>query len=137
MSAPTQRQLLTIATVAECLAGLALMVTPDAIVRLLLGAEPGEVGLMIARIAGVALLALGIACWGARASSGDAARASTLRAITVYNAGVGLLLIAFVATGKAYGVAVWIVGLLHLALAVAFAASAWRLIPASATQSGR
>jgi hypothetical protein len=62
---PTQRQLLTIATLAECLAGLGLMVNPDAGLTLLLGAEPGAVGLLVGRIAGVALLALGIACWGA------------------------------------------------------------------------
>jgi hypothetical protein len=132
---PIQRQLLTIATLAECLAGLALMVTPDATVTLLLGAGPGAVGLMVGRIGGVALLALGMACWGARADSGGAAQAGTLRAITVYNGGAGLLLIAFVATGKAYGVAVWIAGVLHLALAAGFAASLWRLLPASTARS--
>jgi hypothetical protein len=133
---PTQRQLLTIATLAECLAGLALMVNPDAGLTLLLGAEPGAVGLLVGRIAGVALLALGIACWGARADSGGAAHTGTLRAITTYNAGAGLLLIAFVATGKAYGVAVWIAGVLHLALVAGFAASLWPLVPASTAQSG-
>jgi hypothetical protein len=133
---PTRRQLLTIATLAECLAGVALVVTPDAGVTLLLGAEPGAVGLMVARIAGVALLALGIACWGARADSGGAAQTGTLRAITIYNAGAGLLLIAFVATGKASGVAVWIAGMLHLALAAGFAASLWPLVPPSTAQSG-
>ena len=133
---PTQRQLLTIATLAECLAGVALMVTPDAGVTLLLGAEPGAVGSMVGRIAGVALLALGIACWGARADSGGAAQRGTLRAITIYNAGAGLLLIAFVATGKAYGVAVWIAGILHLALAAWFAASLWPLVRGSTVRSG-
>ena len=133
---PTQRQLLTIATLAECLAGLALMVTPDAGVTLLLGAEPGAEGSMVGRIAGVALLALGIACWGARADSAGAAQTGTLRAITIYNAGAGLLLIAFVATGKASGVAVWIAGMLHLALAAGFAASLWPLVPASTARSG-
>jgi hypothetical protein len=132
---PTQRQLLTIATLAECLAGLALMVNPDAAVTLLLGAKPGAVELMIGRIAGVALLALGIACWGARADPGGAAQRGTLRAITIYNVGAGLLLIAFVATGKASGVAVWIAGMLHLALAAGFAASVWPLVPASTARS--
>jgi hypothetical protein len=133
---PTQRQLLTIAALAECLAGLALMVIPGAAVRLLLGAEPSMVGLMVARIAGMALLALGLACWGARADSGSAAQRGTIRAITTYNTGAGLLLIAFVATGNAYGVPVWIAGILHLALAAGFAASLWPLVPASTAQSG-
>jgi hypothetical protein len=133
---PTQRQLLTIATLAECIAGVALMVTPHAGVRLLLGAEPGAVGSMVGRIVGVALLALGIACWGARADPGGAARTGTLRAITTYNAGAGLLLVAFAATGKAHGVVVWIAGLLHVALAVGFAISLWVLVPTATPQSG-
>ena len=133
---PTQRQLLTIATMAECLAGLALMVTPDAGVRLLLGVEPGAVGSMVGRIAGVALLALGIACWGARSDSGGGAHTGTLRAITTYNSGAGLLLLAFVATGKSTGVAVWIAGILHLALAAGFVASPWVLVPISTAQHG-
>jgi hypothetical protein len=132
---PTQRRLLTIAALAECLAGLALMGTPDAGVTLLLGAEPGAVGSMVGRIAGVALLALGIACWGARADTGGAAHTGTLRAITTYNAGAGFLLIAFVATGKASGVAVWIAGILHLALAAGLAASLWP-VPGSTARSG-
>jgi hypothetical protein len=131
----TQPQLLTIATLAECLAGVALVVTPHAAVTLLLGAEPAAVGSMVGRIAGVALLALGIACWGARGDPGGAARTGILRAITTYNAGAGFLLIAFVATGRTYGAAVWIAGILHLALAAAFAASLW-FVPASTAQSG-
>ncbi len=121
----TQPQLLTLAALAECLAGVGLVVAPHAGVTLLLGAEPGVTGSMVGRIVGVALLALGIACWGARGDPGGAARTGILRAITAYNAGAGLLLIAFVATGKAHGVVVWIAGMLHLALAAAFAASPW------------
>jgi len=136
MLMPTQRHFLTIAALTECLAGLALIVTPHVGATLLLGAELGAVGSMFGRIAGVALLALGIACWGARADPGGAAQRGTLRAITTYNTGAGLLLIAFGATGTAYGVAVWIAGILHLALAAGFAASMWPLLPASTTQSG-
>ena len=132
----TQRQLLTIAALAESLAGVALVVAPHAGVTLLLGADPGAVGSMVGRIVGVALLALGIACWGARADPGGAARTGTLRAITAYNAGAGLLLIAFGATGKAYGVVVWIAGVLHLALAVGLAASLWVLVPTATAQPG-
>jgi hypothetical protein len=118
-----QRQLLTIAAVIEWLAGLGLILAPGAAAALLLGAEPDSVGLMIGRVAGVALLALGIACWGARTDAGGAARSGTLIAITLYNAGAGLLLVVFAATGKAGGVMVWIAGVLHLGLAAGFAAS--------------
>jgi hypothetical protein len=46
----------------------------------------------------------------------------TLRAITLYNAGAGLLLVVFAATGEAGGPVVWTVGVLHLGFAAAFAA---------------
>jgi hypothetical protein len=117
------RQLLTVSAVVECLAGLALLLVPGTTIDLVLGAGPDRVGLMIGRVAGVALLALGIACWGARTDSGGPARAGTLRAITLYNLGAGLLLVLFAATGQASGLVVWGAGLFHLGLGAAFAAS--------------
>jgi len=116
-------RLLTVAGVLECLVGLALVLSPRITTALLLGAEPDSVGVMIGRVAGAALLSLGIACWGARADAGGAARIGTLRAITLYNAGAGLLLVVFAATGKAGGPVVWIAGVFHLGFAAAFAAS--------------
>ena len=89
-----QGRLLTISGVLECLTGLAFLLSPGGTIAFLLGAEPGSVGLMIGRVAGVALLSLGIACWGARKDAGGAARMGTLRAITLYNAGAGLLLVS-------------------------------------------
>jgi len=117
------KQLLTIATGAECLAGLAFMLAPGLTIALLFGVEPQSEGLMIGRIAGVALLSLGIACWGASADAGGAARTGTLRAITLYNLGAGLFLVVFAASGRAGGLAVWIAGILHLGLGAAFAVS--------------
>jgi hypothetical protein len=47
--------------------GLALLVMPSVVVELLLGAAPGTpVGITVSRVAGVALLTLGVACWLAR-----------------------------------------------------------------------
>jgi hypothetical protein len=131
-----QRMLLAIAAMAETLAGLALILVPDFTIRLLLGGRPDDVGLMVGRVLGVGMLALGVACWGARADSGGAARAGTVGAITLYNAGVGLLLVLFAVTGQASGLVVWIVGLFHLALAAGFLASQRRLGASSATTSG-
>jgi hypothetical protein len=131
-----QRQLLTIATVVECLAGLAFLLAPGATVALLLGVQPDRVGLMVARVAAVALVALGIACWGARMDPGGEARTGTLRAITFYNAGAGLLLVVFGATGMASGSLVWGAALLHLGLAAGFAASLRRSGDATSTSSG-
>ena len=57
-----QGRLFTISGVLECLTGLAFLLSPGITIALLLGAEPGSVGLMIGHVAGVALLSLGIAC---------------------------------------------------------------------------
>ena len=120
---PTQRQLLTFAAAFESLTGLALILAPKATAVFILGAEPNVVGKMLRRVCGVALVALGIACWGARTDSESAARSGTLKTITFYNAGVGLLLVLFAAIGKTGGIVLWSAGVLHLALAAAFAIS--------------
>jgi hypothetical protein len=116
-----QRPLLTLFAVGEGLTGLGLILAPRLTSALLLGRQPGLVGPMIARVTGVALAALGIACWGARTDPGSAARSATIEAITAYNAGAGLFLVMFGATGKARGRVVWGAGVLHLCLAAAFA----------------
>lgn len=121
----TQTRLLILAAVVECLAGLAFILFPAFTIALLLGPEPGSVGLMIARVAGVALLALGVACAGAATEVAGAARAWTVTAITLYNAGAGLLLVAFAARGMADGPVVWVAGVLHMGLALAFATCAF------------
>jgi hypothetical protein len=123
LSLTLQGRLFMVAAVAECLAGLALIVVPGAAAAVLLGAEPDSVGLMIGRVGGFALLSLGIACWGARSDAGGSARTGTLTAITFYNFGAGLLLAAFAATGNARGMPVWVAAVLHLSLALGFVAS--------------
>ena len=55
-------KLLTLAAVAEATTGLALLVVPALVGRLLLGAELTGVSIPVARVAGIALIALGIAC---------------------------------------------------------------------------
>jgi hypothetical protein len=116
-------RLLMIAAVVECLAGLAIALAPGATAAALFGKKPDGVGLMICRVAGVALPSLGIACWGARTDAGGDARSGTLRAITFYNFGAGLLLLVFAATGKAGGMVIWGAAVLHLGLTLGFTAS--------------
>ena len=134
---PIQRQLLTIAAAAESLAGLALILAPEVIVVSLLGAKRRfSLPALLGRVCGVALMALGIACWGARTDSGSAARSGTLKAITFYNAGAGLLLVLFAAIGKTGGIVLWSVGVFHLALAAAFTISFRRPKDTSSTKLG-
>lgn len=57
------KRVLAFAAVAEAATGAALLIVPSLVGRLLLGEELSGVALPVARVAGIALIALGIACW--------------------------------------------------------------------------
>ena len=57
------RKILAIAAAGEAALGLVLLVYPPIVVRLLLNAEITGAGLVVSRVAGIALVALGVACW--------------------------------------------------------------------------
>jgi hypothetical protein len=54
---------LTFAAVAEAATGLALLIAPSLVVHLLLGEQLTDVAIPVARVAGIAVIALAIACW--------------------------------------------------------------------------
>ncbi|PYV54693.1 MAG: hypothetical protein DMG98_17650 [Acidobacteria bacterium] len=56
------RKVLTFAAVFEAVTGLALLIVPSLVGRLLLGAELTD-AIPVARVAGIALIALGVCCW--------------------------------------------------------------------------
>ena len=56
------KKVLTHAAVAEAATGLALLVVPSLVGQLLLGTGLTGVSIPVARVAGIALIALGIAC---------------------------------------------------------------------------
>jgi len=56
------KKVLTITAVAEAAMGVALIVVPSLVGRLLLGADLTGVATPVARVAGIALIALGVAC---------------------------------------------------------------------------
>jgi hypothetical protein len=51
------------AAVAETATGLALLIAPSRVVQLLLGEQLTGVAIPVARVAGIVLIGLGIACW--------------------------------------------------------------------------
>ena len=57
------KKLLVLAAVGEGATGLILLADPAIVVRLLLGVESTGLGVVVSRIYGVSLIALGIACW--------------------------------------------------------------------------
>jgi len=61
----SMKKILIFAAVAEVLTGLALLVVPSMVGQLLLGQQFAGVAVPVARVTGIALIALGIACWPA------------------------------------------------------------------------
>ena len=57
------KKVLTFAALAEAATGLALLVVPSLVGQLLLGEDLTGVAIPVARVAGIALIALGVACW--------------------------------------------------------------------------
>jgi hypothetical protein len=107
----------------EAAAGLGLLALPDVAVNLLLGADISRAAIPLGRVAGVALLALGLASWLAR---GHAASALT-SAMLLYNCGVAVVLaMAGVVSGMT-GVLLWPAVVLHAAMAIWSLMMSWRL----------
>jgi hypothetical protein len=113
------KNLLTLEAVIEVGAGLGMVVLPSLLVTLLLGSSlDTPVALTVARVAGVALLALGIACWLARHDGQSRAARGLLGAMVVYNAGVFMVLAyAGIALGLS-GIGLWPVAVVHAAMTV-------------------
>jgi hypothetical protein len=97
----------------EAGAGLGLLALPDVVVKLLLGADISGASVPLGRVAGVALLALGVASWLAR---GQVASALT-SAMLLYNCGVAAVL-AMAGVSGMTGVLLWPAVALHSVMAV-------------------
>lgn len=57
------KRVLPAAAIAEAATGAALLIVPSLVGRLLLGEEFAGVAIPVARVAGIALIGLGVACW--------------------------------------------------------------------------
>jgi hypothetical protein len=57
------KKILMLAALSEALTGLVLFAYPPIVIRLLFGSEIAGAGVLISRIAGISLIALGMACW--------------------------------------------------------------------------
>ena len=113
-------KLLLVATaVIEFGAGLAIAVCPSAAVALILGSPlDAPAAVMLGRLTGAALLALGVACWFARSDAQGLAARGLVAAMLLYNlAAVILFALAGIGLGLV-GVALWPVVIIHAAMAV-------------------
>lgn len=99
------KKLLMLAAAAEAATGLALLIVPALVGKLLLGEELTGVAIPVARVAGIALIALGIACWG-----------SPLVGMLTYSAAVTLYLAYLGFAGGLTGILLWPAVILHAIL---------------------
>jgi len=118
------KKLLAFASIVEFGTGLVLLIDPRIVVTLLLGADVSGVGIPLGRCFGIALLALGLACWpsGEQARSGSPA----FRGMLVYNVLIVLFLGYLFTVGHLGGVLLWPAVVLHAVVALLLIWS-WRI----------
>jgi hypothetical protein len=112
------KQLLTVTAVIEVGAGLAMLVAPTVVVQLLLGPNISGEAISLGRLAGVALLALGIACWVARGDAESRAARGLVIGMLVYNIGAVGVFGAAGSQPHTVGIALWPVVILHAVMAI-------------------
>lgn len=112
------KNLLTLTALLEAATGVALMVAPAPLVLLLIGLPLDTTGgLIVARIAGAALLALGIACWLARNDARSQAARGIVTAMLLYNVAAVTVLVDAGLGLKLTAIGLWPAVALHAALA--------------------
>jgi hypothetical protein len=113
------RKLLIVTALVEVATGLILLVSPTLVVAFLLGASlDAPAALVVARMAGAALLSLGGACWLARDDGPSRARRGLVAAMLLYNTVAVAILASAGAGARLVGVLTWPAVGLHVALAV-------------------
>jgi len=113
------KNLLTLTAVIEIGAGLALVAFPSLLATLLLGSPlDTPAALIVARLAGVALFALGVACWLVRPDGQSRAARGLVSAMVLYNLGAVVILASAGIGSGLGGVALWPAVVLHVVMAV-------------------
>jgi hypothetical protein len=111
-------RLLKLTALIEVATGLGLIAVPAFVVRLLLGATISGASIPLGRVAGVALLALGVACWFASHDVQTRAARGLVSAMALYNIGVVLILGSTGLRSPSVGILLWPAVVLHGAMAV-------------------
>src|SRR5271165_2511617 len=117
------KKVLILAALAEDVTGLALLLVPSFVGRLLFGEELAGTGMLAGRVTGIAVIALGVACWPGPPVAG----------MLIYSAAVALYFAYVGFAGGLTGILLWPAAVLHLVLAVLLARASMRN---SATEIG-
>jgi hypothetical protein len=117
------KNLLTVTAIIESGTGLLMVVFPSILTMLLFGSSiDTTIASTIARVAGVAILALSVACWLARNDGQSPAAKGLVSAMVLYNTAIAIVLIYAALGLMLSGIGLWPVVMLHLAM------SAWCII---------
>jgi hypothetical protein len=112
-------KLVAFAAATEGVVGVALVIDPSLVGRLLLGADLSSVAQAVGRIAGFALLALGLACWPG--PEPESRRSAAARGLLAYNV-LAAIFFLYLGIGREFvGVLLWPAVALHGALAILLA----------------
>jgi hypothetical protein len=113
------KPLLLVTAVLEAGIGLGLLAMPSAVALVLLGA-PLEVAaaLTVARVAGAALLALGVGCWLAAFDTQSCAARGVVSAMVIYNLGAAIILAVAGIQSARTGIGLWPAVILHVTMTV-------------------
>ena len=112
-------RLFLVTAILEVVTGLSLLVLPSLPLSLLLGVDQAAPdALFIARVAGAALLAIGITCYLARNDKNSPAQTGVLTGALIYNVAIAALLVYCGTALAMTGIALWPVVLLHTMLAL-------------------
>ena len=113
------KNLLVVTAVLEGGTGLGLLVVPEVIARVLLGAAlEAPAVLTVARVAGAALLALGVACWLAAFDPQSCAARGVVSAMVIYNLAAAIILgVAGIQSART-GIGLWPAVILHVTMTV-------------------
>lgn len=108
------KKVLVFAPVAESMTGLALLLVPSLVGWLLFGQELAGIGILAGRVAGIALIALSVACWPGPPLAG----------MLIFSARVAVYLAFIGFAGGSMGVFLWPAVALHVVITVLLARSA-------------
>ena len=107
---------LSVAAVGEGLTGFALLVSPLIMVKLLFGVQIAGIGIVVGRVAGIALIALGLACWPNRQRTESGSSASL--AMLAYSVLIAPYLTYLGTAGHLGGLLLWPAVVLHAVVAL-------------------
>jgi len=123
--------LFTVTAVVELATVLALLAVPSIVLGLLLGVGPASPdALVIGRLGGAGLLAIGVECWIAHRDAGSPSQRGLVYGALVYNVGAVAVLSYAGSILAMTGALLWPAVILHTGL------TAWCLVRLAGTRSG-